>query len=105
MALAFSIKAKPPQDGGWRTGFVDITLDASYSAGGWTITAANLRLDVLYYLEPPAVGIVSSLGYALRWDHVTGTLWAFESNTATGFQEIDAGDLSGEVIRCKYEGS
>ena len=106
MALSFSIKTLPGMDGGWRHGFVDITLDASYSAGGWTITAANLNLNTLYHLEPPAAGIGSSLGYVLRWDHAAGKLLAFEGNASagTGMQEMDAGDLNGEVIRCRYMG-
>lgn len=107
MALTFAnFKAKPPQKGGFRSGYVDITLDDSYSAGGWTITAANLRLDRIIDFRPPAVAIGTSLGYPLRWDHVTGKLLAFEGNASagTGMQEMDATDLDGEVIRCFYEG-
>ena len=106
MALSFTTKSMPPRDGMWREGFVDITLDGSYSTGGWTITAANLGLTSIYYLEPPAAGIGSSLGYVLRWDHATGKLLAFEGNASagTGMQEMDAGDLNGEIIRCRYAG-
>lgn len=107
MALTFgNFKRMHPEIGGWRSGYVDITLDASYPAGGWPITAANLNLTNLYDLKPPAVGIGSSLAYPLRWDHATGKLLAFEGNAAagTGMQEMDAADLSGEVIRCFYEG-
>jgi hypothetical protein len=85
---------------------VDITLDGSYSAGGWAITAANLKLSTLYQLTPPGPGVASSLGYALRWDHATGKLLAFQGSAAsnTGMKEIDAADLNAEVIRCHYEG-
>ena len=107
MALTFSgFKRKAPEKGGWRSGYVDITLDDSYAAGGWAITAANLNLTTIYNIVPPAGGIGSSLAYVLRWDHATGKLLAFEGNASagTGMQEMDAADLDGEVIRCFYEG-
>ena len=107
MAITFTnFKAIPPKKGGWRSGYVDITLDSSYSAGGWAITAANLKLNTLHQLVPPSAGVASSLGYPLRWDHATGKLQAFQGSAASnaGLKEIDAGDLNGEVIRCYYEG-
>lgn len=107
MALTFTnTKAKPPQKGGWRCGYVDITLDDSYPSGGWAITPANLKLSSIYALHPPAVGVGSGLAYALHWNHITGKLMAFEGNAAagTGMQEMDAADLDGSVVRCYYEG-
>lgn len=107
MALTFdNFKAKPPEKGGWRSGYVDITLDGSYATGGWAITAANLKLNTIYQITPPSAGIASARGFLLRWDHATGKLSAFQGSTASnaGLKEIDAGDLNGEVIRCFYEG-
>jgi hypothetical protein len=105
MALTFSTKTMLPLDGGWRHGFVDITLDNSYSAGGWAIAASDLNLGTLYHLEVPSAGVAGSLGYPLRWDHATGKLLAFEeADGAAGLQEIDAADLNGEVLRCRYWG-
>jgi len=108
MALSFgNFKAKAPQKGGWRSSYVDITLDGSYSSGGWAITAANLKLSTLYQLVPPSSGVgTGPVGHPLRWDHATGKLLAFQGSvsSATGLKEIDAGDLNGEVIRCFYEG-
>ena len=108
MALQFTnFKRKPPQKGGWRSGYVDIVLDGSYSAGGWTITAANLKLTTIYAIWPPPVGVhTGPLAYTLHWNISTGKLMAFEGNgsAGTGMQEMDAGDLSGDTIRCYYEG-
>jgi hypothetical protein len=92
--------------GGVRWGFATITLDGSYPGAGWPITAANLKLNEIYYLEVPAVAEgATHTGYPLRWDHATGKLLAFETNTTNGpLQEIDGAELSGEVIRCLYMG-
>ena len=103
MAITFAtVKRFPPQKGGIRRGLVDITLDASYSAGGWTVTAANLTLNVLRDLRVPA----HKAGYHLEWDQVNGKIKAYqEQDTAAASKEIDAADLSTQVIRCEYVGS
>ena len=102
MALAFAnFKRMAPKKGGFRSGYVDITLDASYSSGGWAITAANLVLSTLHNLIPPG----SKNGFVLEWDHVNGKLKAYqEADGASALGEIDAADLSAAVVRCFYEG-
>jgi len=102
MALAFAnFKRKPPQKGGWRGGYVDITLDGAFPTGGWPITAANLVLNTLHNLIPPA----SKNGFPLEFDHVNSKIIAYqEADGASALGEIDAADLSGAVIRCWYEG-
>ena len=107
MALAFAnFKRFAPMKGGIRMGTVDITLDGSYSAGGWAISASDLNLTSIVAIIPPGPGVASNLGYPLRWDHATGKLLAFEeADGGAGLQEIDAGDLNNEVIRCMYVGT
>ena len=102
MALAFAnFKRMPPKKGGWRSGYVDITLDNAYSTGGWAITAANLVLSTLHNLVPPA----AKNGFILEFDHVNSKIKAYqEAGTTDAFAEIDAADLSTVVIRCFYEG-
>ena len=101
MALAFTFKRKAPQKGGFRSGYVDITLDANYSAGGWAISAADLVLSTLHNLMPPG----SKNGFPLDWDHINSKLKAYqEADTAGALKEIDAADLDTQVIRCFYEG-
>ena len=101
MALSFTFKRKHPQKGGFRSGYVDITLDAAYPSGGWPITAANLVLSTLHNLMPPG----SKNGFVLEWDHVNGKLKAYqEADGASALGEIDAADLSTAVVRCFYEG-
>ena len=103
MALAFAtFKRMAPTKGGFRRGFVDITLDASYSAGGWAITKANLNLpNTLHAVIPPA----HKNGFHLEWDQVNGKLKAYqEQDTASASKEIDAADLSAAVIRAEYIG-
>jgi len=106
MALAFSNQRYNPPRRGMRSGWVDVTLDGSYSAGGWAITAANLGLGTIYCLIPPGAAVKSSLGYPLLWNHSTGKLQAFQGSSASnvGHKEIDSGDLSSVVVRCYYEG-
>lgn len=103
MALTFaSKKGIPPFRGGLIFVLVDITLDASYVAGGWTITAANVGLPTngtLCHILPSGV----RSGYVLEWDQVNSKLKAYESsadNSALTEMTTDTTALNAVVVRC-----
>lgn len=88
MSLSFSVyKSFLPQRGNIRTGIVDITLDGSYSAGGWAIAGSSIAAGMtLFNLRPPAF----KNGYALEWDHANAKLKAY-SVTAVAAQPVSTG--------------
>lgn len=102
MALAFANTKGPPPINGWIFGFVDITLDALYVAGGWAITATNVGFPTngtLYHVLPSGV----RSGYVLEWDHVNSKLKAYESsadNAALTEMTTDTTALEDVVVRC-----
>ena len=102
MALAFAnFKRMAPKKGGFRSGYVDITLDAVYPVGGWPVTAANFVLSTLHNLMMPG----SRNGFVLEFDHVNSKIKAYqEADTAAAMKEIDAADLTTVVVRAFYEG-
>ena len=102
--LTFTVVKRFKPHAGVRRGIIDITLDASYASGGWAITAANLGIKgaaVILNLIVPA----HKAGFHLEWDQVNSKIKAYEEqDTTAASQEIDAADLSTEVIRVEYVG-
>jgi hypothetical protein len=101
----------PKQTSPFRVGYVDITLDDSYPAGGWSVTAANLNLTGLLYMVPPAFTLVGDTGAGFSWDATNKKIIAYLTGmTISGalkIYEVYGGDtdiFDGEVIRCFYMG-
>ena len=100
MALTFTEvkRINYKYSGGFRQALYDITFDASYATGGWSVTPANVGMTTIYGLI--ALGPhVAAAGAQFGWDPVNSKILAYKSNTAALFQEIAAGDLSTRVAR------
>lgn len=88
------VKRFKPQSG-VRRGLIDITFDGSYSAGGWAVLAADLKLNGILDIRLPSVE-----GKTLQWVPSTGKIAAHE---ASG-DELDGNELDTAVARCEYIG-
>lgn len=98
MALTFSKQAAVPhiERSALQVVKSRITLDASYSGGGWAVAASDFGLKNLLDLQVPGI---TPGGYALSWNRSTGKLMAFEeADGGTAMQEIDGTELDGVVI-------
>ena len=81
----------------------DVTLDASYPAGGYAITPANLGLKGIWNLQP--TDVVN--GYAFAWDKTAGKLMAYWTGAAVSsvLAEVTAAtNLSAVVVRIGVKG-
>jgi hypothetical protein len=90
MAIAYKIVAQYPD---MRTTVVDVTLDSSYSTGGYALSNASLGL-----LSNP-VSVDATMNFAATqpipfWDSATNKLAFFKSNTAAKVTECANTDLS-----------
>ena len=103
MALVFAnFQRKYIAKGGYRTGYVDITLDTN--GPDFAVTAANLSLATLHNLQVPS----SKDGFMLEWDHVAGTInclfFDYDAVADGAAIAITGAEMNGKVIRCYYEG-
>jgi len=94
MAIAYKIVASYPDI---RTTIVDVTLDSSYSTGGYALTNASLGL-----LSNP-VSVDATMNFATTqpiplWDSATNKLAFFKSNTAAKVTECANTDLSASNV-------
>jgi hypothetical protein len=90
MAISYKIVAQYPD---MRTTIVDVTLDASYAAGGYALSNASMGV-----LSNP-VSVDATMNYATTqpiplWDSATNKLAFFKSNTAAKVTECANTDLS-----------
>jgi hypothetical protein len=101
MALAYTSVRKNPDIGKMVT---DVTLDGSYSAGGYALSNAGLGM----YGAPDMVDpqVITGQGFSPGWNRGTGKLMMFKSAAgASPFTECVAGDLStAVVVRCEALG-
>ena len=107
MALAFSVQLYFPPLKGIRQRIVLVTLDAAYPAGGWAITAANVKLTRITQIFPMnTVG-----GYVFEFDDGASKLkafWGDNNNASDGVLiEIPTNDagISTLVVPCHVIGS
>ena len=99
MALTISDVAKGPAEGGFARGLVcnivEVTGDASYAAGGYTLTPSSFGLSSIVGVVP-----ISSTGVLVPvWDRAAGKLKFIKGATSTtvttgsgGFSEAATND-------------
>jgi hypothetical protein len=87
---------------GPRMGVVAITFDASYAAGGYAVTAANLKFDttIVDIIPSPTSG-----GFVAVWDRANSKLMAMYGNYDAGDGPLievpnDHAALNTEVTEC-----
>jgi hypothetical protein len=99
MALTFGtpVYERLPQSAGVKKGYLDITFDSSYAAGGEAIAYTNIKgLDnSILGLWPIAYNIKT---WAVQYDSTAGKLVA----NAVGAEA--SGDLSGLTVRMYFIG-
>ncbi len=83
---------------------VDITLDASYPAGGYALTPQQLGLGlngVVYMVDP---GTVSKTGgWLIGWDYTNSKLQVFDGSGAANSAQHEiaaATNVATVVVRC-----
>jgi len=86
--------------GGIKQRVVDILWDNAYPAGGESLTAANLGMNVILGVIPI---LVTSNGYVVDYDYTNSKLRAWENNTdgadAVMQDDSTAGSLDTIVTR------
>lgn len=106
MAIALSVNSDTVP-GDRRMHVVDVTLDGSYAAGGYAITAANVGLSSIDQVILPGVKTALSATTALapEWDYTNGKLKFFKGNGVGALTEAANTDItSAMVIRCIFIG-
>ena len=106
MALTFADVRRWSQPyNGIRYAIEDITLDNAYPAGGWPITAANLKFNTVIY-GGVVIGGGAPLGALLLWDTTNGKLMAFNAAAAGAlFTELGTATfLNAKVVRMEFRG-
>jgi hypothetical protein len=107
-ALSFSVESipfKPYMTGGYRFKIVEVTLDASYTLGGYAVTPANFGLVTIKKLYVMSVGAAGSggSGYGATWDRVNSKIKFWRTGTAvtTPLQEVAANEagLNGLILQ------
>ena len=80
MAIAYSIIRKGVA-GNMRINIVDVTLDGSYAAGGYALTAASMGVGTVYNLSPQ---VITNEGVEAQWDQAGAKLRVVKgANTVT----------------------
>ena len=102
MALGIIDLRAPKKVGGWpedlKTSFVEVALDGTYAAGGYTLTAANYGLSTI-------LGVIvlgyngAGAGVLPVWDKAAGKLKLYKGAASTtvttgsgGFSELATND-------------
>lgn len=77
---------------------VDVTADASYPTGGYTLDTAALDMKRIISVEP-----VTQVGYVIEWNPATSKLLFYKNSatpTSNPLAEVGAGtSLTGVVVR------
>ncbi len=92
-----NLRAGAGGPGGYRFRMVEVTLDASYAAGGYAVTAANFQLNTIKKVW--VVGLPGSTGsagsnFTVTWDKTNGKLKMWKG-AAAPFTEAGATDPNG----------
>lgn len=97
------VKRFQARQGQPRRALFDVTLDASYPAGGYAITATQFGFKGIWMVNPnPVVA-----GYAFQWDVTNGKLKAYWTGAAVSavLAEVTATtNLSTVVVRVEAVG-
>jgi hypothetical protein len=106
MAPSVAIKKRGAAGDMWfRT--VDITLDATYAAGGWALTPAQLGFGANGVIQMVDVGTRG--GFLFEWDQVNNKLMARDCSGGVGVATPEAANalaaLNGLVVRALVFGS
>lgn len=106
MAHTFTSKRKFPKiKGGFRHGIVDITFVDNYASGGFDITPANIGLDRIYCLIPPAFVAGATQLCMTEVTYTSDTALKLKLRTiALGAENAVAADFAGITVRCRYWG-
>lgn len=104
MAIAYAVVKRNPD---LRETIVDVTLDGSYSAGGYALDGKSMGLLAS---KPEHVQPVTKTvhGVVPSWDEANNKLVMWKTGSATSgvFIQAAAGDLSTSVIvRCLVKGN
>lgn len=89
-----------PQSAGVKKGYVDITFDSSYAAGGEAIVYSDIK-----GLSNSIVGMwqiaANAKTYTAMYDSTAGKIWV----DAVGAEVAASVDLSGVVVRFRFIGT
>lgn len=101
MALAYNIRGRGSLGDMW-VKTVDITLDAAYAAGGYTLDPKGLGLGnagVIFGIVP-----MSNPGFIMDWDPVASKLRVRDASGGVGAATPEVANalagLNGLVVRC-----
>jgi len=99
LSLGTPVYERLPQSCGVKKGYVDVTFDASYAAGGEAIVYSDIAgLDVsLVGMTPIAYNIKT---WQVQYDSTAGTLVA----NIVGAEATASDDLSGLTVRMYFMG-
>lgn len=100
MAVALATVKHSPD---LRRRIVDVTLDGSYAAGGYALTASQLGVLTIDNIN---ASMVSGHGFVPQWVSSTGKLKVYKSaGSAAALTECANTDLStSNVVRCEVIG-
>lgn len=101
MALAYIVKHRFPSAGNLNIRVVDVTLDAAYAAGGYTLDPQKMGFgsngQIVYVLSGPADG------YLTEYDEATNKLKVRDVSSAVGVAAIEVANalaaLNGVIVR------
>jgi len=102
MALGYTIVKTLPKNVQYRWRVVDLTLDTDYPSGGYTLSAASLKLNGIIGVIPCG----QEDGYTPVWDRSAGKLKIMmddlSSSTDGPAVDCDAGrnDLENKIVTC-----
>jgi hypothetical protein len=101
MALAYAIRGRGALGDMW-VKIVDITLDAAYAAGGYTLAPGSVGLGA----NGVILGVIpmSNPGFIADWDPVASKLRVRDASGGVGAATPEAANnlaaLNGLVLRC-----
>jgi len=107
VALAYSVKYRFPSGGNLNIRVVDVTLDAAYAAGGYTLDPQKMGFGsngaIIFVLSGPADG------YLTEWDEAGSKLKVRDVSSAVGVAAIEVANslaaLNGVVVRLMAYGT
>lgn len=101
MALAYTIRHRFPSAGNLNIRVVDVTLDAAYAAGGYSLDTQKMGFGsngtIVFVLSGPADGFLT------EYDEQTGKLKLRDVSSAVGVAAIEVANglaaLNGLIVR------
>lgn len=99
MSLTYTIRKSLPKNVQYRWRLVDITMDTDYPTGGWTLSAASMKLNGIIAVIP----LGQEDGYVPAWDRSANKLVMFEAGAdGDALDECGAGanGLDTKIVTC-----